>query len=58
MGAATGSVVDVVTPQIRALPAELPEMQSTMTMERVGWDRGTTVFFERVQQLRQLLEPG
>jgi hypothetical protein len=35
--------VDVVKPQIRALPAELPEMPSTMIMERVGWERGKTV---------------
>jgi hypothetical protein len=27
-------------------------------MERVGWQRGKTVFFERVQQLRPLLKPA
>jgi hypothetical protein len=58
VGAAKGSVVDEVTPQIQALSAELPEMPSTMITERVGWERGKTVFFKRVQQLRQLLKPG
>lgn len=46
--AAKGSIVDVVEPQIRALLAEFPEMPSTVIMERVGWRRGKTVFFERV----------
>jgi len=52
-----GSIVDVVEPQIRALLAEFPEMPSTVIMERVGWVRGKTVFFERVQQLRPLFRP-
>lgn len=55
--AATGSIVDAVEPQIRALLAEFPEMPSTVIMERVGWQRGKTVFFERVQALRPLFKP-
>jgi hypothetical protein len=53
-----GSIVDVVEPQIRALLAEFPDMPSTVIMERVGWQRGKTVFFERVQQLRPLFRPA
>jgi transposase len=56
--AAKGSIVDAVEPQIRALLAEFPEMPSTVIMERVGWERGKTVFFERVQQLRPLFKPA
>jgi transposase len=56
--AAKGSIVDAVEPQIRALLAEFPEMPSTVIMERVGWERGKTVFFERVQQLRPLFTPA
>jgi transposase len=55
--APTGSIVDAVEPQIRALLAEFPEMPSTVIMERVGWQRGKTVFFERVQALRPLFRP-
>lgn len=55
--AAKGSIVDAVEPQIRALLAEFPEMPATVIMERVGWERGKTVFFERVQQLRPLFRP-
>jgi transposase len=56
--AAKGSIVDAVEPQIRALLAEFPEMPSTVVMERVGWQRGKTVFFERVQALRPLFAPA
>ncbi|WP_112248793.1 IS21 family transposase [Kribbella monticola] len=55
--ASKGSIVDAVEPQIRALLAEFPQMPSTVIMERVGWQRGKTVFFERVQQLRPLFRP-
>lgn len=54
---AKGSIVDAVEPQIRALLAEFPDMPSTVILERVGWQRGKTVFFERVQQLRPLFQP-
>lgn len=52
--AAKGSIVDAVEPQLRALLAEFPTMPSTVIMERVGWTRGKTVLFDRIQQLRPL----
>jgi transposase len=52
-----GSVVDAVEPQIRALLAEFPDMPTSVIMERVGWTRGKTVFFERVAALRPLFRP-
>nr|WP_205831237.1 IS21 family transposase [Microbispora sp. CL1-1] len=52
-----GSIVDAVEPRIRALLAEFPDMPTSVVMERVGWSRGKTVFFERVQQLRPLYRP-
>ena len=51
---ARGSIVDAVEPQVRALLAEFPDMPSTVIMERVGWTRGKTVLFDRIQQLRPL----
>lgn len=54
----TGSIVDAVEPQIRALLAEFPEMPTSVIMERVRWQRGKTVFFERVHQLRPLFKPA
>jgi transposase len=56
--AAAGSIVDVAEPQIRVLLAEFPEMPTSVIMERVGWTRGKTVFFERVAQLRPLFRPA
>jgi len=53
-----GSIVDTVEPQIRALLAEFPELPTSVIMERVRWDRGKTVFFERVAQLRPLFRPA
>ncbi|GAA5105376.1 helix-turn-helix domain-containing protein [Nocardia iowensis] len=55
--AAKGSAVDAFEPQIRALLSEFPDMPTTVIMERIGWQRGKTVFFERVQQLRPLFTP-
>ncbi|MBF6341050.1 IS21 family transposase [Nocardia abscessus] len=52
-----GSVVDEFEPAIRAVLAEFPDMPTTVIMERVGWQRGRTVFFERVQALRPLFKP-
>ncbi|MEU7769438.1 hypothetical protein AB0B25_30735 [Nocardia sp. NPDC049190] len=52
-----GSVVDEFEPAIRAVLAEFPDMPTTVIMERVGWERGRMVFFERVQQLRPLFQP-
>ena len=55
--AAKPSIVDAVEPRIRALLAEFPDMPTSVIMERVGWQRGKTVFFERVHQLRPLFRP-
>ena len=55
--AAKGSIVDVVEPRIRALLAEFPAMPSTVIAERIGWTRGKTVLFDRIQQLRPLFQP-
>ena len=52
--AARGSIVDAVEPQIRALLGEFPDMPSTVIAERIGWSRGKTVLFDRIQQLRPL----
>ncbi len=52
-----GSAVDELEPQIRALLAEFPEMPTTVIMERVGWQRGRSVFFDRAAQLRPLFKP-
>jgi transposase len=41
-----GSAVDEFEPQIRQLLAEFPEMPTTVIMQRVGWPRGRSVFFE------------
>lgn len=54
---ARGSAVDEFEPQIRALLVEFPEMPTTVIMQRVGWRRGRSVFFERVAQLRPLFRP-
>lgn len=42
---------------IRALLAESPEMPTSVLMERVGWRRGRSVFYERVAALRPLFQP-
>ncbi len=52
-----GSAVDAFEPQIRVLLAEFPDMPTSVIMDRVGWARGKTVFFERVAQLRPLFRP-
>lgn len=51
------SIVDAVEPQIRALLAEFPTMPSTVILQRIGWTRGKTVLFDRIQQLRPLFIP-
>jgi len=52
-----GSAVDEFEPAIRGLLAEFPSMPTSVVMERVGWTRGKTVFFERVASLRLLFVP-
>jgi hypothetical protein len=49
--------VDVFEPGIRAWLAEFPDMPTSVVMERVGWSRGRTVFYERVGALRPLFHP-
>ncbi len=39
-----GSMVDEVESVIRALLAELRQMPTSVLMERVGWQRGRSVF--------------
>jgi transposase len=55
--ARTGSIVDAVEPQIRALLTEFPHLPSTVIMERIGWSRGRTVLFDRIAELRPLFLP-
>jgi hypothetical protein len=57
-GELKGSTVDAVEPQIQALLADFPEMPTSVIMERVGWQHGNTVVFERVHQLRPLFKPA
>ena len=52
-----GSAVDAYEDRIRALLKEHPRMPATVIAERVGWDRGMTVFRERVRELRPLYVP-
>jgi transposase len=54
---AKGSRVDAVEPAIRLLLSEFPEMPTSVIMERVGWEFGRSVFYERVAQLRPLFRP-
>jgi transposase len=55
--AAKGSRVDAVEPAIRVLLAEFPEMPTSVIMERVAWQHGRSVFYERVARLRALFRP-
>jgi transposase len=56
--AGTGSIVDAVEPQIRALLKEFPQMPATVIAERVGWEHGMTVLKERVRLLRPVYAPA
>jgi len=55
--APSGSAVDEVEPRIRALLKAYPTMPATVIAERVGWDRGMTVFTGRVRELRPVYLP-
>lgn len=48
-----GSRVDEFEPQIRSLLKVTPSMPTSVVMERVGWDGGRTVFYERVARIRR-----
>jgi transposase len=52
-----GSIVDAVEPRIRELLQAYPTMPATVIAERIGWDRGMTVFKKRVAELRPVYLP-
>jgi len=54
---AVESIVDEVKPRIRELLAAFPTMPATVIAERVGWTRGSTVFTDRVRELRPVYLP-
>lgn len=53
----TGSAVDLFEPAIRDLLRAYPRMPATVIAERVGWQRGMTVFSDRVRELRPAYLP-
>lgn len=55
--ARTGSAVDAYESAIRELLQATPRMPATVIAQRVGWDRGMSVFTARVAQLRPLYLP-
>lgn len=55
--APTGSIVDAVEGEIRALLADFPHMPATVIAERIGWQRGMTVLKQRVAELRPAYVP-
>ena len=52
-----GSTVDAFEQRIREQLTLVPTMPATVIAERVGWDRGMTVFKERVRELRPAYLP-
>lgn len=52
-----GSAVDGFEPAIREQLRAFPTMPATVIAERVGWERGMTVFKERVRELRPVYLP-
>jgi transposase len=55
--ARSGSAVDAVDGEIRALLGEFPSMPATVLAERIDWTRGMTILKERVRELRPLFLP-
>jgi transposase len=55
--APAGSAVDAFEPEIRRLLEATPSMPATVIAERVGWERGMSVFTARVRELRPLYVP-
>ena len=53
----SGSIVDAVEPQVRALLKEFPQMPATVIAERIGWTRSLTVLKDRVRELRPVYAP-
>ncbi len=54
---ASGSSVDAFEQRIREQLQAVPTMPATVIAERVGWDRGLTVFKARVAELRPVYLP-
>jgi transposase len=52
-----GSAVDAFEPRIREQLQAVPTMPATVIAERIGWDRGMTVFKQRVAELRPAYLP-
>jgi transposase len=52
-----GSAVDIAEPDIRRLLARHPRMPATVIAERIGWQRGMTVFRGLVAELRPVYLP-
>ena len=52
-----GSAVDAFEPAILEWLREFPDIPTSVLAERVGWERGMTVFKERVGELRPLFRP-
>ena len=52
-----GSAVDAAEPDIRRLLGRHPRMPASVIAERIGWQRGMTVFRERVRDLRAVYLP-
>lgn len=50
--AASGSLVDGVEPQVRALLREYPTMPATVIAQRIGWEHSITVLKDRVRAIR------
>jgi transposase len=55
--AAKGSAVDAFEPAILEWLREFPDIPTAVLAERVGWERGMTIFKERVAELRPLFRP-
>jgi transposase len=55
--APTGSATDAFEEAIRTILKDHPRMPATVLAERVGWDRGLTVFKKRVAELRPMYLP-
>lgn len=55
--AVSGSAVDAFEPAIRELLKGSPSMPATVIAQRVGWQRGMSVFTARVRELRPYYLP-
>lgn len=55
---ASGSLLDVYEPAIRALLAVTPRMPATVVAERIGYEHSASILRARVAQLRPLYAPA